>query len=58
LESARLQPGTKIFMRKLAELSWENLGRLKPSAAQQDEIREFLHGFLIYQFGRLPKARA
>jgi len=57
LESSRVQPGTKILMRKMGELSWDDLARLKLSAAQEDEIRGFLHGFLIYQFGRLPHSR-
>lgn len=57
LESTRLQPGTKILMRKMAESSWDDIGRLKPAPAQAEEIRRFLNGFLIYQFGRLPKGR-
>src|SRR5436190_1214773 len=57
LESSRLQPGTKILMRKMAELCWNDVARLKLSAAQQEEIHHFLHGFLIYQFGPLPRSR-
>jgi DNA repair protein RecO (recombination protein O) len=57
LESSRLPPGTKILMRKMAKLSWDDVARIKLSAAQEEEIRRFLHGFLIYEFGRLPRSR-
>jgi DNA repair protein RecO (recombination protein O) len=57
LESSRLQPGTKSLMRRMAEWPWDDLARLKLSAAQEEEIRRFLHRFLIYQFGRLPPSR-
>jgi hypothetical protein len=31
---------------------------LKLSATQNDELRQFLHGFLIFHLGRLPRGRA
>jgi hypothetical protein len=31
---------------------------LKLTDAQTIELREFLHGFLIFHLGRLPKGRA
>jgi len=58
LGSSHLQPGTKILMAKLAGSPWGDLARLKLSSAQEEEIRRYLHGFLIYQFGRLPRTRA
>jgi hypothetical protein len=29
-----------------------------PAAAQAAELRRFLHGFLIFHLGRLPRGRA
>jgi hypothetical protein len=31
---------------------------LKPSPAQIGELRQYLHGFLIFHLGRLPRGRA
>ena len=43
---------------RLAELDWGAVFRLRPSAAQVEEMRQFLHGFLIYHTGKIPKGRA
>jgi hypothetical protein len=37
---------------------WPACSRLKPAAAQTAELRRFLHGFLIFHLGRLPRGRA
>jgi hypothetical protein len=34
------------------------LAPLKLSVGQAAELRQFLHGFLIYHLGRLPEGRA
>jgi len=54
----RLTPGTKKIVQALLEGDWENGARLKLSATQNDELRQFLHGFLIFHLGRLPRGRA
>ena len=54
---ARLSPGAKKISRILAHGGWEAAGRLKLTTAQLTELREFLHGFLIFYLGRLPKGR-
>jgi DNA repair protein RecO (recombination protein O) len=58
LETARLTPGTKKIMRGLTEKDWNRILQLKLSAAQTGELRQFLHGFLIFHLGRLPRGRA
>jgi len=58
LEKTRLTAGTKQIVRVLAEKSWTAGLRLKLTEAQTDELRQFLHGFLIFHLGRLPKGRA
>ena len=55
LAEAKLNAGSKQILQKLMELDWENLSRLKLSEAQVVEIRHFLHGFLIFHLGKIPK---
>ena len=54
----RLTPGAKKIVQTLLETDWTNGARLKLSAPQNDELRQFLHGFLIFHLGRLPRGRA
>lgn len=53
-----LPPGTKKIGAALAEDDWAVLSRLKPARTQNEELRRFLHGFLIYHLERLPTGRA
>lgn len=57
LEQSKLNPGTKLLVRALSEQAWDTLARLRTTAAQVAELRRFLHGFLIYHLGRVPKGR-
>jgi len=54
----RLTPGAKKIIRALLDAEWAAISRLKLSAAQSGELRQFLHGFLIFHFDRLPRGRA
>jgi DNA repair protein RecO (recombination protein O) len=58
LRKTDLTAGTKQIVRALSESDWLAGGRLKPSRAQAAELRQFLHGFLIFHLGRLPAGRA
>jgi DNA repair protein RecO (recombination protein O) len=58
LRETKLTPGAKQIIRALTRADWPAGLRLKPTAAQADELRQFLHGFLIFHLGRLPKGRA
>lgn len=55
---ARLTAGMKKIVPALLEGNWTEGARLKLSAAQSSELRQWLHGFLIFHLGRLPKGRA
>ena len=57
LESVRLTPGVKEIVKVLLDGSWESISRLRLSAAQRNELNQFLQGFLIFHLGRLPKGR-
>jgi DNA repair protein RecO (recombination protein O) len=58
LRETKLTPGAKQIVRALTRADWPAGSRLKPTAAQADELRQFLHGFLIFHLGRLPRGRA
>jgi DNA repair protein RecO (recombination protein O) len=53
-----LSPGTRKIGLLLAQGDWLPGIRLKLSHVQITELREFLHGFLIFHLGRLPRGRA
>ena len=58
LSESHLPPGSREIARTLAESEWDVIARLKLSEAQTDQLRRFLHGFLIYHLGKLPRGRA
>ncbi len=58
LGGTKLTPGAKQIVRALTQAGWPACSRLKPTPAQAGELRQFLHGFLIFHLGRLPKGRA
>jgi DNA repair protein RecO (recombination protein O) len=53
-----LSTGTKKIAEVLMQRDWPANVRLKLTDAQTSELRQFLHGFLIFHLGRLPKGRA
>lgn len=58
LEESRLTPGAKKIVQTLLESDWTTGSRLKLSDAQTNELRQWLHGFLIFHLGKLPRGRA
>ena len=52
-----LTPGATQFLSAFAQSPWEMIPRLKPSAAQAAELGRFLHGFILFHLGRIPKGR-
>ena len=54
LGRTRLTAGAKQIVRALLAGDWPACHRLKPNRAQTAELRQFLHGFLIFHLGRLP----
>ena len=57
LEKSRLTPGAKRITTALQQQDWPSLARLKLSEPQVKELRQFLHGFLIFHLGKIPKGR-
>jgi DNA repair protein RecO (recombination protein O) len=57
-EKDALGPDIKQLLRIFLVSDWPALGRLKLSRAQVTEIRQFLHGFIIYHLGKIPLTRS
>jgi len=57
LSKASLSGGSRRIAMKLATDNWTTVSQLKLSAAQSEELRQFLHGYLIFHLGRIPKGR-
>jgi len=57
LDQTKLTAGTQTLVESLRADSWADLAELKPSATQVKELRQFLHGYLIFHLGRIPKGR-
>jgi len=58
LEKSKLTPGAKRIVSALSTHDWPEVSRLKLSEAQVVELRQFLHGFLIFHLGRIPEGRS
>lgn len=57
LEESKLGEATHALMEALTERDWNELTSLTATATQAKELRQFLHGFLIYHLGKIPKGR-
>ena len=58
IAEASLTPGAKKIVTALLDAGWPAIARLKLSDAQSGELRQWLHGFLIFHLGHLPRGRA
>jgi DNA repair protein RecO (recombination protein O) len=57
LETERLGPDLKQILKILLVSDWDALAKLKLTPQQVTGIRQFLHGFLIYHLGKIPRGR-
>lgn len=57
VEAGSLPAETRGLVNALTETDWEQLSELRATAAQANAIKQFLHGFLIYHLGKIPKGR-
>jgi DNA repair protein RecO (recombination protein O) len=53
-EKDRLGPDIKQLLRIFLVSDWPALARVKLSSSQTTQLRQFLHGFLVYHLGRTP----
>jgi DNA repair protein RecO (recombination protein O) len=57
LARSRATAGVKEVIRALTDFDWDALFGLKLSDPQIVELRQFLHGFLIFHLGKVPAGR-
>lgn len=57
LSKSKLTAGAKQAVKALTENDWVAVRRLRLSEAQGSELRQFLHGFLIFHLGKIPPRR-
>jgi DNA repair protein RecO (recombination protein O) len=57
LDATKLTPGSRSIAKGLGEKDWGSAARIKLSDAQASELRQFLHGFLIFHLGKIPSGR-
>jgi len=58
LGKAGLTAGARQIVRALTARNWQASCYLRLTSGQIEELRRFLHGFLIFHLGRLPRGRA
>ena len=57
LSATKLNPASREVLQQLAAGDWPTLGSLPLSDAQARDIQHFLHGFLMFHLGRVPRGR-
>jgi DNA repair protein RecO (recombination protein O) len=57
MEESHLTPGAKKIAAALMEGDWKSIARLKLTEPQNQELLKWLHGFLIFHLGKLPRGR-
>jgi DNA repair protein RecO (recombination protein O) len=58
LAETKLSAGARQILERLAAQEWDAVFRMRLSAAQAEEIGQFLHGFLLYHLGKIPAGRS
>jgi DNA repair protein RecO (recombination protein O) len=57
LDESALGKGARSVAEILQSSDWDFIGRVKLSEGQTRELRQFLHGFMIYHLERIPPSR-
>jgi DNA repair protein RecO (recombination protein O) len=55
---AKLSAGTEKIISALKRMDFASVFGLKLAACQTSELRQFLHGFMVYHLGKVPQGRA
>jgi len=58
LEQSRLNAGAKDLVNEMMAKNWPDILCLTLTLPQIAQLQQFLHGFLIYHLGKIPKGRA
>jgi len=57
VDESKLSEATHRLLDALTETDWSELTALRATAGQAKELRQFLHGFLIFHLGKFPQGR-
>ena len=57
LSKSHLTAGAREIVKMLSAQDWSAISKLKTSAAQTNELSQFLHGFLVFHLGKIPAGR-
>ena len=58
LAKTNLSAEAKRLVQELVERDWAGIAQLKAAQRQILELRQFLHGFIMYHLGKLPVGRS
>jgi DNA repair protein RecO (recombination protein O) len=56
-KDSKLEPGTKKIVEAMLRRDFASILSVKPTGKQLTELRQFLHGFIIFHLGKLPRGR-
>lgn len=56
-QDTSLAPGTRKIAGALLQRDFRSLLSVKPAEKQIAELRQFLHGFIIFHLGKMPRGR-
>jgi DNA repair protein RecO (recombination protein O) len=57
VQESKLSAEARTLANALTETDWAGLAGLRATGAQAGAIKQYLHGFLIYHLGKIPKGR-
>jgi DNA repair protein RecO (recombination protein O) len=57
LSKSHLTAGVREIVKMLSSQDWGSISKLKTSAAQANELSQYLHGFLVFHLGKIPGGR-
>lgn len=52
-----LSAGTRKIVEALSQRDWASIFGVKLAHSQVGELRQFLHGFMVYHLGKVPRGR-
>jgi DNA repair protein RecO (recombination protein O) len=56
-KETKLEPGTRKIVEAMLERDFDSIVSVKPTERQATELRQFLHGFIIFHLGKISRGR-
>ena len=57
MAETKLPADTRQLITSLLRMPWQELNSLRATSAQARTVQQFLHGFILFHLGRIPKGR-